>query len=134
MNRINNTSELQAKISEMQAKSDEAAVLLKEELSGIVDGVHPVQLLKNGIRELVTSSEVKNELLGLSLAMSSGYMTKKLMIGNSNNIFQRIMGNVISVIVSKNIALNADKIQTTVLAVISSIMDRKKSNESAPTD
>ncbi|MCC5917786.1 MAG: hypothetical protein JJU02_10735 [Cryomorphaceae bacterium] len=129
MTKINNSSELKAKIIELELRGKEQGLILKEELSNIIQNVHPVELLKHGLKELVTSSEVQNELLGLSMSMGSGYIAKKIIIGNSSNILQRLMGNVISVVVSKNIAINSEKIQTGIVTIINRFRAKKASNQ-----
>ena len=131
MSKISNTSELQARINELKAQSTEEGLALKGTLCEIVENIHPIQLLTQGIKEFVSSTEVKNELFGLSMSMSTGYIAKKLFIGSSNNVFQRMAGNIFGVLVSKNIALNADKIQATVFSFIKGLLDGKKKNEEA---
>jgi hypothetical protein len=129
MTKINNSDELQARIIELQVKGKEEGIALKEEISDIIDNVHPIQLLTHGLKEIIKSPEVKNELLGLSVGMSAGYITKKLIIGKSDNAVQNIAGNILGMVVSKNIALNSDKIQSTVFNLLKSFVGKKKTSE-----
>jgi len=127
MNKITNTSELQARIEELQNQGKEEGIALKQEISIIVDNVNPIQMLTHGLKEIIKSPEVKHELFGLTLGMSAGYIAKKIVIGKSENTLQRIAGNVVGMVVSKNVALNLDKIQTVAFSLLKNFMIKNKS-------
>jgi hypothetical protein len=126
---ITNAKELQAKIIELQTRRNEEGVNLKAELSDIIDNIHPVRLFINGLKKIVTSPEVKTELLSVSIAMGAGYLAKKIIVGNSKNTLQKITGNILSLMVSQNITLNSEKIQSTVFSFIKELINKKKSTE-----
>ncbi|TVQ76953.1 MAG: hypothetical protein EA358_08090 [Flavobacteriales bacterium] len=130
MDKINNAEELLKKIAELELRNKEQGVILKTELGQLIKKAHPVELIKHGIRELATSDEVQNELVGLSMSLTSGYLTKKVVVGNSSNIFQQVLGNLLSVVVSRNVAINSKSIQSSIQSAISSLLNKTKSNAS----
>ncbi|MEX1002614.1 MAG: hypothetical protein WDZ35_10910 [Crocinitomicaceae bacterium] len=129
MSKISNINELQARIIELQLQGKEEGVALKAELSFIIDNIHPIQLLTHGFKEIINSPEVKSELFSLSLGMSSGYVAKKLVIGKSENTLQHIAGNVLGMLVTKNVALHSDEIRSTTFSLLKSLFVKKKSQE-----
>lgn len=118
MKTIENARELRARIFELEMKKTEEGIALKEEVSGIVKELHPVKLLTHGFKELMDSPEVKNELLGVSLGMSAGFIAKKLVVGKSGSVVQQIIGNVLGLVVSKNVVFNSDKIKSVLYSVL----------------
>ena len=134
MNKITNTTELQARIIELQNQRIEEGLVLKNELSIIVENVNPIEILTNGLKKIINSPEVKHELFALTLGMSAGYIAKKIVIGQSESIFQRIAGNVLGMVVSKNVTLNLDTIQAKTLSVLKNIITKKKSVEETDND
>lgn len=131
MGNINNTTELQARIIELQAQGEEESIALRAELSVVMENVNPVHLLANGLKEIIASPEVKNELFSLTLGMSAGYIAKKIVIGNSENPLQQIAGNVVGMVVSNNVADNSDKIRSTALLFLNNFLFKKKTKESS---
>lgn len=129
MNKIKNTTELQARILELQIQGKDEMSVLKNQISVIVDNVNPIQILTHGIKEIIKSPEVKHELLGLTLGMSAGYITRKIVVGKSKNIIQHIAGNVLGMVVSKNVALNLEKIQSTAFSFLSNLITKNKLEE-----
>lgn len=127
MDKITSTSELEARIIELQTQGKEESVALKTELSVAVENINPIQILTNGLKEILKSPEVKHELFNLSLGMSAGYMAKRLVIGKSENTLQHITGNIVGMVVSKNVSLNADKIRSTTYLLLKSLFVAKKS-------
>jgi hypothetical protein len=131
MEKIRNTNELHARIAELQLQSKNESVALKTELAETMERVHPIQLLTKGLKEIVKSPEVKSELLSLSIGMSAGYIAKKLIIGKSTNTLQNIAGNILGMVVSKNLALNSDKIQSTALSFLNNLRGKNKTSQEA---
>jgi uncharacterized membrane protein YeaQ/YmgE (transglycosylase-associated protein family) len=127
MSKITNTSELQARIMELGNQRKEESIALKNEIFLIVENLDTNQLLTHGLKEIITSPEVKHELFGLTLGMSAGYIAKKIVIGRSKNILQQIAGNVVGTLVSKNVALNFEKIQATAFFLLKNLMAKKRS-------
>ena len=134
MNNITNSSELQARIIELKLQGKEEGLALKEELSIIADNIHPIQLLTHGFKALIKSPEVKTELLSLSIGMSAGYIAKKLVIGKSKNTLQNIAGNILGMVISKNVTLNSDKIQSSLLSFLKNTIGTKKTSEETIKD
>ncbi len=129
MNKIANITDLQARILELEVQGKEEMTTLKAELSEMIDSVHPIQLLTHGLKEIIKSPEVKSELFSLSMGMSAGYIAKKLVIGKSENTLQQIAGSVLGMVVSKNVALNSDKIRSKVFSFLKNLGSKNQSAE-----
>jgi hypothetical protein len=65
------------------------------------------------------------------MGMSAGYIAKKIVIGNSENAIQHIAGNVVGMVVSKNVAMHSDQIRSAGMLILKGIFSssRNKSTE-----
>lgn len=128
MKNITNITELQERLDELQIQQKEEGIALKAELITVMEDIKPVHLLAKGIKEVIASPEVKNELFSLTLGIGAGYVAKKIVIGNSDGPIQEIAGNILGMVVSKNVASNSDKIRSSVLLFINEFLFKKNKN------
>lgn len=82
---------------------DELIVLLKKkqaiELQSLKDQFHytyeslkPVNLIKKTFHDVASSAEIREELITNAIGLASGYLTKKVIVGTSENPFRKILG------------------------------------------
>lgn len=131
MHNSNPSVELQARINLLQIQAMEERLALKEEVTQIINNIDPVKLLTHGFKEIITSPEIKEGLFSLSLGMSAGYIAKKIVIGKSENPIQHVAGNIVGMIVSKNVAMHTDQIKSVGMFILKGIFSSRKpkSNE-----
>ncbi len=67
--------------------------LLKEQFLITLDSLRPVKLIENTMKDIVSSPYLMNNLLDTIIGMMSGYLSKKIVIGSSNNIFRKLFGS-----------------------------------------
>lgn len=78
--------QLEFRILELEVQQKENLQLLKEDLQEIVENLTPLNLIKNVIADSEISSEnIGQNILNDAIGISSGYITKRLMFGSSNN-------------------------------------------------
>jgi hypothetical protein len=131
MEHINSSTELQARIGVLQAQALEERLALKQEITEIVTNINPIKLITHGLKEIITSEEMKEGLFSLTMGMSAGYVAKKIVIGKSENAIQHIAGNVVGMVVSKNVAMHSDQIRSAGMLILKGIFSssRNKSTE-----
>jgi hypothetical protein len=104
MENINSAAELKLAI---QAKQFEHAIqgqLLKDELSIAFESLKPINLLKNTLSEITSSPYLIENMLGAIAGLVSGYVSKKITVGTSHNIFRKVMGSVLQFSVTNLVA------------------------------
>jgi len=60
------------------------------------------------------------------MGMSAGYIAKKLVIGKSENVIQNMAGNVVEMVVSRNVMRHAAEIRSVGLFLLKSIFSSSK--------
>lgn len=126
MEHLNPSLELQARITLLQAQALEERLALKQEITEIVTNINPIKLITHGLKEIITSEEMKEGLFSLTMGMSAGYVAKKIVIGNSENAIQHIAGNVVGMVVSKNVAMHSDQIRSAGLLILKGIFSSSR--------
>jgi hypothetical protein len=125
----NSTFDLQERISALQLQAMKERLDLKDEVQKILANIHPVKLITHGLKEIITSPEVKEGLFSLTMGMSAGYIAKKIVVGKSESMIQTVAGNVVGMVVSKNVALYSDQIRSAGVLLLKGIFSSRKTSE-----
>lgn len=126
MEHSNPSLELHARINELQIQAMEERLALKEEITEIITNINPIKLMTHGLKEIITSEEMKEGLFSLTMGMSAGYIAKKIVVGNSENAIQHIAGNVVGMVVSKNVAMHSDQIRSAGMLILKGIFSSSR--------
>jgi hypothetical protein len=98
MKAIDEKTLLMEKIISLEYKQNYDLEVLKEELIAAYDTLNPIHIIKNTIHEVVTSPDVRQELLKKAVTVTMGYISKKLFFGINLNPAKRIIGSVLRLI------------------------------------
>lgn len=109
---LNQNQLLDDKIRLLQNKRSNDLLILKSQFVTTKENLNPLNLIKGTISDLKGSSRIKNSLLESAVGIASGYLTKRLLIGKSTNIFKKISGAVLQYAVSNFITNKAEKINS----------------------
>lgn len=102
---------LEFRILELEAQQKENLLLLKEDLHEIVENLTPLNLIKNVIGGEITTENIGQNILNDAIGISSGYLSKKLMFGSSNNPVKKVMGSMFQFIVAKFVSNQSGRIE-----------------------
>lgn len=106
MKKKNEKEELREAIRLLKIKQAEELNLLKEQFHLTLESLKPLNLIKSIWHDTTSSSEIKRNLLNTAIGMTTGYISKTILIGLSRNPIKRILGTLlqfaISVVVSKH--------------------------------
>lgn len=69
--------------------------MLQEQFQLTYESITPINLIKNTIRQVAGSSEIKGEMLNASIGLTTGYLSKMLFERISNNPFKKLLGSAI---------------------------------------
>lgn len=97
---------LNALILNAKSKQKLEFIELKSQLDIVYDSIKPINLIKDTWSEISTSNVIKGNILDSAIGLTTGYVSKKLLFGNSHNPIKNILGTVlefaISNVTSKN--------------------------------
>lgn len=70
---------------------DELRVLLDE----VVDSLNPAGILKSSVKDIITSPNLRTQLMNTAIGIGAGIAGKKLLIGKSDSIIKKLGGTAI---------------------------------------
>ncbi len=126
MVKITSMTELRESILQLEIKQIEEQRLLKEQFVITYDRMKPVNLIKNSIKDLITSSDLKDNLFSTALGLTAGYLSKKAAVGSTHNPIKQILGAFLQLGVTNVVTKNSGEIKDVLLSLISSYLPKKE--------
>jgi hypothetical protein len=99
---------------------------LKEQLTISYESLKPLNLLQAAIRDMSSSPDLGNNVLGSALGLASGYLSKKLFVGTSGNIMRKLIGSFIQLGVTNLVAKHPEAIKNFGHYVIEHFLSKKE--------
>jgi len=122
------TSILREAIFQKELELSDQGKLLKEDFNAVYENFKLVNLIKNALRGVIESKEIKGNVLDIVIGMATGYVSKKVMIGTSHNPVKNVLGNLVQIGITSLVTKNPESIKTLGSLLIQSIFKRKKSD------
>lgn len=92
MQKISNLSELKASIKDLEMKTQQQELLLKDEGKSTVAHYKPVNLLRMGLQKVIKTPDVRYTIVNTFIGLAAGFIAQKIVVGKSRNIFRRTLG------------------------------------------
>jgi|ERR1035437_3898825 hypothetical protein len=104
MEKITSIAELKNAIQLLEIEQAMNGQLLKEQINTTVTSIKPVNLFKRAVTDAVSSPFLIDNILNAAIGLTSGYLSKKIFIGASGNIFRKLFGSVLQLGVTTAVA------------------------------
>jgi len=92
---ISQTELLDIKILELKKKQQIELQELKDQFGVVKESFSPSSLMVEGVTGLYNTAFNKANLMNLATSVASGFISKKLVVGNSDSTFKKILGSVV---------------------------------------
>jgi hypothetical protein len=126
MQNITSSKELKEAIQILEVEQAANGQLFKQQLFITLDGLKPVRLIERTLKDVVTSSSVANSLLGATIGLATGYISKKIAVGTSDNVFRKLFGSFLQIGVTNLIARHPEAIKSVGIYVINQIFSKEE--------
>jgi hypothetical protein len=90
--KVSDLNDLEKRIDELEAIREVQKKELHENFRAVAHELSPVNLLRKGVKEIVTTPGLKATAVDTAIGSGAGYIGKKLFIGRSGNIFRKLGG------------------------------------------
>jgi hypothetical protein len=111
MAKQNPVDSLKESIRLLEIRQVEEGQILKEQFKITYESLKPINLIKNSVKELASSVEIKNSLFETIVSIMTGYLTKKLMISSKSSTLMKLVGVFLQFGVTSLISNNAETIR-----------------------
>lgn len=126
MENITSTIELKKAIQLLEIEQAFKGQLLKEQFFLTYESLKPLNLLKNTLKDAASSPWLIENLIGAALSLSSGYISKKVVVGASGGLIRKIIGSVLQFGVTNVVAQNQNTIKTLGQFLFKQVFHRKE--------
>ena len=86
--------------------------LIKEQVGLLSENLKPVNLIRNNLQEIGSSPDLTDNILGVTVGLASGYISKKIIAGGSANIARKRLGSLLQLGITTVIAQHPDAIKS----------------------
>ncbi|MBI5539464.1 MAG: hypothetical protein HY951_05355 [Bacteroidia bacterium] len=126
MQKRTSTTDLKDAIQLLEFEQTIKLELLKEQFHITYESLKPVNIIKNTIRDVVKSPNLVENVLGTVIGMATGYVSKKIFIGTSGNVFRNLLGSLIQFGVTTVVSKNSDAIKSVGQNLINSVFKKRE--------
>jgi len=100
--------------------------LLKEQLTISYESLKPLNLLQAAIRDMSSSPDLGNNVLGSASGLASGFLSKKIFVGTSGNLIRKLIGSFIQIGITNIVAKHPEAIRTFGQYIIEHFLSRNQ--------
>jgi hypothetical protein len=126
MEKVSSAEELRNAIQLLEVEQKIKGELLKKQVMITYESLRPVNLIKNTLEDLFSSSFKGENISGIAAGLTGGYLLKKIFVGRSGNPFKKLVGSIIQFGITNLIAQNSQVIKSFADVVIRLISGKKK--------
>lgn len=102
--------------------------LLKEQFYLTYESLKPVNLIKSALNEVTTSPYLTDNILGATVGLISGYISKKIAVGKSGGTIRKILGSLLQFGVTNIVAQHTDKLKSVVESIFQNFLHKDEMN------
>jgi len=128
MQNITSTAGLKNAIQLLEVEQAIRGELVKEQFLLICESLKPINILKSTFKDITSSSSLLDNILGTTVGLATGFISKKIVVGTSGNIFKKIFGSMVQSGVSSFVAKHPEAIKSVGQFVFQHIFRNKEHN------
>jgi len=100
--------------------------LLKEQVHITHESLKPINLIKNILHDTATSPEFKKNFTGNVVGITSGYLSRKILLGTSHNPIKKLLGALFQFAVGNFVSQHTDTIGAVAKNVVQNVMKKRE--------
>jgi hypothetical protein len=112
MKKTNQTDLLDERILYLEKRQTLELYALKEQFELTYESLKPLNLIKSAFTEMITSPNIKGNLINTVVGMATGFFTKKVLVGSTHNPFKKILGTVLQFIITNVATKSSDTLKS----------------------
>lgn len=111
MQEINSATGLRNAILQLENRKTDEGKMLKEQFHLAYNSIKPINLIKSTIKEAASSPNLKSNILNTSVGLATGYISKTLFVGMSNNPLKKFIGGILMFAFTNLVTKNSDSVK-----------------------
>lgn len=128
MEPITSIEELKNAIQFLEFEHSVKKQLLREQVYLTYESLKPINLLKSILQEISSSQNTIDNILGTTVGLASGYISKKIIVGHSANAIRKLVGSLLQFGVTTIVAQHPDMIKSISQFIFQHFLRKKEMN------
>lgn len=116
---------LKERIAFLKDRESREMTMLKEQVLATYESIKPVNVLKSTLKDFAAQPELKDNIFDGVAGITTGYLSKKFLVGTSNNPVKKIVGTLFQVAITALVAKNSSKIKAVGEVLLNHLFNRK---------
>lgn len=104
MQTITSSAKLKEAIQLLEVEQAIKGQALKQQFRLTYESLKPVNLILSTLNDITQSPNIMDNLLGTSAGLVSGFLSRKIFVGTSGNLFRKLVGSFLQFGVSNLVA------------------------------
>jgi hypothetical protein len=125
---INHILLLKNKIQLLEAEQAIMGQDLKEQFYIVYESLKPLNLLLRTLKDVSSSPNLIDNVLGTTIGLASGYLSKKIFIGSSGNLIRKLIGSALQIGVTDAVRQHPDSIKSLGQFILRHLFRKKETN------
>ena len=126
MQHITSTIELKEAIRQLEADCDFEGTQLKADFQYACKSLNPLNILRETLEETATFPLLLDNIIGTTLGLVTGFLTKKIVIGRSGNKLRLLAGSILEFILLNGISQRSDTIKSIGRFIMQNVLRKKE--------
>lgn len=126
MQKINSDTSIKDAILELEVRQAYEGKILKEQVNRAFESIQPINIIKNTIKEVAASDDIKDDVLNTSVGLVVGYLSQKLLKDVSISPLKKLFVTAVLFGITNIVAKHPEKVKAFGSHLLSMI--RNKSN------
>jgi hypothetical protein len=132
MENITSAAELKRVIQRVEIEHAMQGKRLKEQFFLAYENLKPANILKSTLNEITKSPYVIDNILGATLGLITGYLSKKIAIARSENPFRKFLGSALQFGITNLVVQHPDLIKLFGQFIMQHLFRKKEMNSVKP--
>ena len=129
---INNATDLKMAIERLENQNLVQKNVITEQFHNTLESLKPMNLLKSSFNKVTKTPGLVENIMNAMVGLGAGFLSKKMLIGNSTGILKRLLGNALEFGVAGLITKNSGSIKSTGLGLFNKIFHSKNTHNNLP--
>ena len=112
MENITSVDGLKNAIQVMELEHEYKQQLLKEQFSLTYESLKPINLIKSTFHDVTSSPNLIDNILGATVGLATGYISRKIVVGGSVNLIRKLLGSVLQFGITNVVSQHPESIKS----------------------
>lgn len=112
MKKTNETDSLNELILRQEQQYDTDLRNLKKQFHTAYESLKPINFIKSVVHEVTASPEIKNDMVDNVIGLTTGFISKKLLLDGTDSPVKKIFGTILQFAVANVVAKHSETIKT----------------------